>query len=218
MELPKELEEIYDEHEFGQEVGWGDSPAILAVDLEKGFTDPDVSSLTEVDASEVIGNISRIVDVAHELNVPVFFIKVVYRQPNAADAGIYLQRHPSLEVLTPDSEATEIDDRLDVQDTDFVVEKRAPSAFHDTGLNSMLHDMGIDTVIVTGISTSGCIRASVIDACQHNYKTIVPKEAVGDRHSIPHQANLFDMDMKYADVKSIEDVIKDLNSVLEEKG
>jgi nicotinamidase-related amidase len=206
----EELHDLYDEHEFGQSLGWGDSPALLIIDLEKGLTDPEhpysAPSLGDDYAAGVVENTGKLVDAAHEAYVPVFFLRVVYRQPDAADAGMYLERHPSIGYLKPGTEAVEIDDRLDVQEDDFVLEKRNPSAFHDTELDSMLHYMGIDTVIVTGCSTSGCVRATVVDACQNSYYVIVPEEAVGDRHEVPHRANLFDMDMKYADVEPLEEV------------
>jgi nicotinamidase-related amidase len=213
----EELAEIYDEHEFGQTVGWGDNPAVLVIDLEKGLTDLDSSfpapSLGPDNVDKVVENTGTLVDVAHDSDVPVFFLRVVYRQPDAADADLYLERHPVLSGLRPGTEAVQIDDRLEVREGDYVMEKRKPSAFHDTELLSMLTYMGVDTVVVTGCSTSGCVRATVVDACQHGFHVIVPKEAVGDRHEVPHRANLFDMDMKYADVEHLEDVLAHLESM-----
>ena len=126
------------------------------------------------------------------------------------DFGRWIEKGPKLETLREGSKWVEIDDRLATTDTDHVLNKRQASAFHETEIGSMLTAWEVDTVIVCGCTTSGCVRASVVDACSHGYRTIVPEECVGDRAQEPHDANLFDMNAKYADVRPVDEVERHL--------
>jgi nicotinamidase-related amidase len=197
VEVPN-VDSEYSTGGFGTEIGYGSAPVLLVIDLQKGMTDPDRPRGT--DHTEVIEQTSDLVDSAHRNEVPVVFVRGIFRQPDIEKAGMYLERNPALKELTPGSTDVEFDDRLDVRNGDYVLDKRVPSAFHDTELNSVLTHMERDTVVVAGCNTSGCIRASVVDACQHGYYTVVAPECVGDRTDEQHEMSLYEMDLKYADV------------------
>lgn len=211
MPVENETEQIYEQAGFDHQVGYGDSPAVIVVDLQNGFTDPDHP--LGGDLTGVLNHTNTLIESAHSSGIPVVFSRIVVRHPDGDDLGSWGEKAPKLELLRENSEWTEIDTALNIQKQDYILDKRQASVFHQTELDSMLTYWGIDTVIVTGCTTSGCVRASVVDACSHGYYTIVPEEAVGDRSPEPHEANIFDMNAKYADVKDTTDVKDYLSSV-----
>jgi nicotinamidase-related amidase len=194
---------------MGNLVGYGESPVLIVIDLQKGFTNAD--SPLGSDLSGVVEWTNELLDTAHAAETPVVFTRIVTRHPDGADLGAWVEKASTLMELAEGTEWVEIDDRLHVQDNDYVLEKKQASAFHETELDSMLAAWGVDTAIVTGCTTSGCVRATVVDACSHGYRTIVPKESVGDRAPEPHEANLFDMHKKYADIRPVTEVLDYLN-------
>lgn len=196
-------EEIYEEAGITGEIGFGDSPGIVVVDLQTAFTDPECPLGADLD--ETVEANAELLAVAREEGVPIFFTRCVYRE-DARDGAVFAEKIPSTKELTRDSEWLEIDPRLDPSEDDHVVEKQQPSAFFDTELDTMLTYEGIDTAVVTGATTSGCVRATVTDAMSHGYRPIVPVECVGDRAEDPHEANLFDMGSKYADLMTLDEV------------
>lgn len=198
-----DTEEIYEESGITGDIGFGDSPAIVVIDLQTAFTDPACSLGSDLD--ETVEANADLLETAREHDVPIYFTRCVYRD-DARDGAIFAEKIPSTAELTRDSEWLEIDPRLGPSDSDHIVEKQQPSGFFDTELDTMLTYEGIDTTVITGATTSGCVRATVVDACSHGYRPIVPEECVGDRAEDPHEANLFDMDSKYADVMDLEDV------------
>lgn len=195
---------IYERAEMDDQVGYGESPVLLVVDLQRGFTDPE--NPLGGDLTKVVERTNRLLDAAHDGDVPVVFTRIVTKHEDMRDFGIWGEKIPSLETLRAGSKWVEIDDRLHRHEDDHVLDKRQASAFHETELDSMLGYLGVDTVVVTGCTTSGCIRASAVDACSHGFRTIVPEEAVGDRALEPHEANLFDINAKYGDVRPVEEV------------
>lgn len=192
-------------------VGFGNTPVLLVVDLHKAFTSPEHPFGS--DLPEVIDRTNQLITAAHASGVPVVLTRIVTKHPDGADLGVWVKKAPDLRSLQSDSEWVELDPRLERSENDHVLDKRQASAFHETELNSMLTAWGADTVIVTGCSTSGCIRATVVDACSSGYRTIVPEGCVGDRAPEPHEANLFDMGTKYADVLSHEEVVDYLATI-----
>ncbi len=207
----EDTEEIYERAGFDSQVGYGSSPAVIVVDLQTGFTDPDHP--LGGDLMSVIDKTNVLLEAAHDSDVPVVLSRIVVRHPDGHDLGIWGEKAPAIKLLEEGSEWTNIDPTLDVRERDYILDKRQASVFHQTELNSMLNYWGIDTVVVTGCTTSGCVRASVVDACSHGYRTIVPSDAVGDRASGPHEANLFDMNAKYGDVMTTEKVRQYLLSI-----
>jgi maleamate amidohydrolase len=142
---------------------------------------------------------------AHKAGLPVVLTTVIYRSDD--EATVFRARVPALNLLTPDSEWVQFDPRLPLQDTDLQLEKRHASSFHGTNLDEWLKARSVDSVVVTGLTTSGCVRATAVDGLQNNYKVLVPREACGDRDPEAHNANLYDMNAKYADVVSLETVL-----------
>jgi nicotinamidase-related amidase len=188
-------------------IGLGDNPALVVVDMIKGFTDP--ACPLGCDCPEVVAANQRLIQLFHRDNLPVFFTTVVYHHED--QARVFRNRIDALHVLTPDSLWVQIDDRLTVGDCDLIIEKQWASAFHKTDLDEQLRNRGVCSLVVTGLTTSGCVRATAVDGLQHDYRVVVPREAVGDRNMDAHDANLFDLHAKYADVMSLEDVISDLS-------
>ena len=204
--------QVYSHAGLGGCLGVGERPAILAVDLQLGFTRVDLSPLAG-DLDDVISDVNLIIAAAHQKNAPVVFSVLGYPEAAPWELGLWADKVPTLRVLKLESTLTALDPRLSREPADLVVVKRYASAFCGTLLASYLTAAGIDTLIVTGCTTSGCVRASVTDALFSGFRPIVPIGAVGDRASGPHEANLFDMSMKYADVVSTEDVLEYLMQV-----
>jgi nicotinamidase-related amidase len=153
--------------------------------------------------------------VAREREIPVIFTTIGF-EPNLKDASLWLEKLPALEELIVGSKWVEIDPRLERREDETVVLKKGPSAFFGTNLPSILVPQGVDTVVLCGATTSGCIRASAIDLLQYGYPTLVPRECVGDRAQGPHEANLVDIQAKYADVVSVEEALSYLKSIAQE--
>ncbi len=182
------------------EMGFGQRPAVLVVDLIYGFTDP--SSPLGADLDRVVEANATLLGAARRAGRPVFFTTTAY-SPGLGDAGLFPRKVPSLSVLLEGSRWVEVDSRLGRRPEEEVVAKKYASAFFGTALASSLTTQGVDTLLITGATTSGCVRASVVDALQHGFRPIVPRECVGDRSAEAHAANLTDMEGKYADVVSL---------------
>ncbi|WP_129113536.1 isochorismatase family protein [Halegenticoccus tardaugens] len=191
-------------------IGFGERPAVVVVDVQNGMTDHE--NPLGADLPEMVEYANKVVQAAREANVPVVFTRTVTTHPDAADMGVFAEKIPALKTLRDGTEWTEIDGRMDVRGGDHVLDKRHASAFHGTELGSMLTAMGIDTLVVAGCSTSGCVRATVFDAVANGFRTAIPAEAVGDRSTAQHESNLFDMGAKNADVVSTEEVLAYLDS------
>ena len=186
------------------DAGIGDLPALVVVDVVKGFTDPTCPLGSEAD--EVVAANVALMDAFHKADLPVVLTTVVYRSDD--EATVFRARVPALNLLTPDSEWVRFDPRLPIAATDLQLEKRHASSFHGTDLDNWLKARNVDSVVVTGLTTSGCVRATAVDGLQNNYKVLVPREACGDRDAEAHEANLYDMNAKYADVVSLETVLE----------
>ena len=186
------------------ETGMGDNPCLLVVDASLGFTDP--SSPLGSEFSSEIDEIAKLMDHAHKRSWPCYLSTVVYRSDT--EARVFREKLPALEILTPDSKWVAIDPRLPDSKANTVFEKTHASAFFGTELGSCLKKGGIDTVIVTGFTTSGCVRASAVDALQWDFRVAVVREAVGDRNMQAHEANLYDLKAKYADLVSTDEVLR----------
>jgi nicotinamidase-related amidase len=185
-------------------VGFGRAPAVLVVDYILGFTDLESPLASELDAE--LQSTLALLDAARARDVPVYFTTTIYER-NLADAGLFVRKVPSLNILIRESRWIEVDPRLGRRPSEPVIDKRYASAFFGTHLASTLTAGGVDTLIVTGCTTSGCIRATVVDALQHGFRAIVPRQCVGDRSREQHEANLVDIDGKYGDVVDLDSVM-----------
>ena len=210
--MSDDTREIYERARLGQSVTLGERPAVLVVDFSRGFTDPECtmgSDLTrEVEAT------NRLLAAAREREIPIIFTTIGF-EPNLKDGSLWLEKAPGLGELLIGGKWVEIDPRLGRREDETVILKKGASAFFGTNLPSILVSQGVDTVIMCGATTSGCIRATAIDLLQYGYPTLVPRECVGDRAQGPHEANLVDIQAKYADVVPIEDALSYLESVKE---
>lgn len=186
-----------------ESLGLGVRPALLVVDMIEGFTNPECP--LGCDCPEVVAANASLLAAFRSRELPVFFTTVVYHSEE--QARVFRQRVPALNVLTPDSNWVRVDDRLAMQAGETLVEKQWASAFRGTDIDSQLRARGVDSLVVTGLSTSGCVRATAVDGLQYDYRVVVPREAVGDRNLQAHEANLFDMHAKYADVCSVAEVV-----------
>ena len=206
----EQAREVYAHAGLGASVTLGSRPAVLVVDFSCGFTDPECalgSDLTpQVEATR------RLLDVARDRGLPVVFTTIGF-DASLKDGGLWLQKVPTLGDLQLGGRWVEIDERLGRRDDETVIVKKGASGFFGTNLASVLLSQGVDTVILCGATTSGCIRATAIDLLQYGWPTLVPRECVGDRAQAPHEANLFDIQAKYADVVSLEDAIAYLEGV-----
>jgi nicotinamidase-related amidase len=193
---------------FHGRAGFGERPALVVVDVNRGFTDPASPLVCDLDAC--VAEIARLLEAFRRADLPVVFTTVCYDDFGKQAAAVFLEKIPALLVLEPGSHWVEIDPRIAPVAGEPVLSKYFASAFFGTTLASVLASAGADTVVVTGASTSGCVRATALDAMQHGYRVVVPREAVGDRNAEAHEANLYDLDTKYADVVSIEEVLSEL--------
>jgi len=202
--------EIYERARPGQSVTLGPRPAVLVVDFSCGFTDPECtmgSDLTrEVEATR------RVLAAAREKGIPVIFTTIGF-ESNLKDGSLWLEKAPGLAELQVGGKWVEVDPRLERGEDEVVILKKGASAFFGTNLPSVLVSQGVDTIVLCGATTSGCIRATAIDLLQYGYPTLVPRECVGDRARSPHEANLIDIQAKYADVVSVEDALSYLEGV-----
>lgn len=197
----------YDRAGWGGSVVRGPRPALVVIDLTRGFTEPGFDA--GADLTDVVAATQRLVDVAHRQGHPVIWTRIVYSPAEVRPGAIaWLTKAAGMRAMLEGSEAVDIDPRLSVDpERDVVVDKKGASGFHGTTLAALLRSAGCDTVVLTGATTSGCVRASAVDAVQDGFSVLVPRQAVGDRAQGPHDANLFDIQAKYGDVVDLDDAL-----------
>ncbi len=205
-------EEIYARHEIGAKVGFGKRPAVLVVDLQKGYTSKESPRWGGTRIDLVVGATKKLVEEARGKGIRIIFAIISFRK-DSLDCGVWGEKSPGVKMLTEGSKWVELDDAFQLANDDMLLVKKRSSAFFGTNLLQILVTMNIDTLIVAGCNTSGCIRATVTDACCLGYRTVVPEECVGDRAEEPHRNNLFDINAKYADVMPLTDVLTFIRSL-----
>jgi nicotinamidase-related amidase len=196
--------------------GFGRTPALINVDLQKAYTCVgEFATAYETDPKQ-LEYVNALSQAFRDKGFPVVWTYVAYMD-SGEDCGVWGTRTDtpdSLQNIKVGSRRSEFDDRLVIdRQRDIVINKRMASAFFETNLGSVFNFHGVDTVVVTGGSTSGCVRATVVDSLQRSYRTIVPEECTADKHESPHFANLYDMGLKYADVLSIHETLEQLGQV-----
>lgn len=207
MDWIDETEAYYANHDFGDEVGMGNRPALVVIDLINAFTDVETNLGADFDA--VVEQTERLLAAFRERDLPRYFTTVAYEE-SYGDAGRFIEKVPALRELEAGTDAVAVDGRLDPEAGERVILKKYASAFFGTDLGTELTTDGVDTLVLAGVTTSGCVRATAVDSLQHGYRTVVPADAVGDRADGPHRANLFDIDQKYGDVVATDDVLERL--------
>ena len=196
---------------FDGNLGFGQKPALILIDFVEAYFDK--ASPLYAGVEETLASALRVRDAAREAGIPVIYTNVVY-QAGGADGGIFYRKVPALEVFESGNPLGNWPEGLEPANDELVISKQYASAFFGTSLAATLTSGGIDTLIITGITTSGCVRATCIDTISHGFIPIVVREAVGDRHDGPHDANLFDMNAKYGDVVGEADVVEHLRTLL----
>jgi maleamate amidohydrolase len=201
------------EHEgFHGRAGFGRRPALIVIDVNVGFTAAE--SPLVCDLEEVVAAIRQLLEEARRAEIPIVFTTVSYAEGDKRTAAAFIDKVPALLTLEAGSRWVEIDPRITPREDEPVLNKLFASAFFGTALSSLLAANGCDSLIVTGASTSGCVRATAVDALQHGYRPLVVREAVGDRNPEAHAANLYDIDAKYGDVVSVTEVIEHLEGLV----
>jgi maleamate amidohydrolase len=190
---------------FGGRGGFGRSPALVVIDMTLGFTDPESPLACDLDGP--VSEIQKLLEAARQAEIPVVFTTVAYRESDKLTAAAFIDKVPALLTLEAGTRWAEIDPRLAPGEREPVLNKLFASGFFGTGLSSLLTAAGVDTLIITGASTSGCVRATAVDALQYGFRPVVPREAVGDRNPDAHEANLYDVDAKYGDVVRVQEVL-----------
>jgi len=196
---------------MGHTIGFGERPAVLVVDFIRGFTDPAMPLGASLDAE--IEQTVLVLDGARARGRPIFFTSVAYDAPDLADSGIWALKIKSQTTLRSGSPNVELDPRLRRDTMEPVLQKKFASAFFGTDLLTRLNALHIDTLLLAGCTTSGCVRATAVDGLQNGFRVMVIREAVGDRFREAHEQSLFDLQAKYADVVTVKQVLEYLNAL-----
>lgn len=194
---------------FDGAVGFGSAPAILAIDFLRAYT-TEGAPLYAPAVVEAARHAVSLLAIARGRGIPVIHTRVLYH-PTYLDGGLFVKKVPALRAMVEGEPLAEFIPEVAPEPGELVLVKNYASAFFGTSLAATLTAMRIDTLVLIGCSTSGCIRATAIDGLQHGYRVVVPRECVGDRHPAPHEANLFDINAKYGDVLSLDEVLQRLN-------
>ncbi|NIJ09473.1 maleamate amidohydrolase [Sphingomonas vulcanisoli] len=195
---------------YNRSVGFGARPALMLIDFCQGYFDPACDLYAGVE--ETLASALRVREAARAAGVPVVLTNVVY-QAGGRDGGRFFEKAAPLKNFVRGNPMGAWPSGLTPHDDELVISKQYPSAFFATSLASTLTALGIDSVLLTGLTTSGCVRATCVDAMSHGFRTTVIADACGDRHPAPHEANLFDMNAKYADVVREAEAIAFLGSL-----
>lgn len=192
-----EVWDAYSQRGIGARYGFGQKAAVVVIDMANAFNDRSHPIGADQDAT--VDAITELLDVARSVSTRRYFFTTAYHD-DLHDAGTWVQKVPVVGTLRLGTPEVEIDPRLGIRDDEPLVIKKASSCFFGTPFDTWLRSEGVDTLIVTGCSTSGCVRATCLDAASHGFRVVVPEECVSDRLEVVHRANLFDIDSKYADV------------------
>ncbi|MSO70050.1 MAG: isochorismatase family protein [Alphaproteobacteria bacterium] len=201
--------EVYQRQSFGRTLGLGRLAGLLVVDFVNGFNDPALFGGGNIGPA-----IERTVDLlasCRRMNLPIAFTRIVF-EADGSDHNLFVAKVPALGQLTEPAVCSQIVPQLRPRPGELVVRKRLPSAFFGTDLAAWFTARGVDTLLIVGCTTSGCVRASVLDALCHGFRPIVITDCVGDRAIAPHDANLFDLGQKYADLLSRDAVMNALRA------
>ena len=187
-------------------IGFGKTSALLVVDFMQGYTTPG-SPLFAQGVVDAVANMPPLLNTARRTGTPVIHTNILYHAPDQIDGGIWVKKAPVMRAMVAGNPYAEFCPEVAPREDELVMTKQYASAFFGTSLASTLVAMGIDTLIITGCSTSGCIRATAVDGVQHGFRVMVVRDCVGDRHPAPHEANLFDIDSKYGNVIGLDETL-----------
>jgi maleamate amidohydrolase len=214
--MTESLDENYARAGYHARQEWGKRPALLLVDFARAYFEPDSPLYGGEGCVTARDHAARLLDTARQTGTPVIFTEVRYIK-GGADGGVFFKKAPPLKVMEWGSPLGDLVEGLERRPEEIMVTKQYPSAFFGTSLAATLTSMGVDTVLLTGLTTSGCIRATCVDAMSHGFVTLVVSDAVGDRAEGPHEANLFDMSAKYADLVTTSEAADYLQTIQREQ-
>ncbi len=204
-----DLEQDY-KKAYDNKIGFGKRPALILIDFVRAYFDESCELYADVD--EELASALRLVDLAREKNLPIIYTNVVY-QPGGANGGVFYKKAKPLQHFQQGGKMGEWPAGLTPRDNELVISKQYPSAFFGTSLAATLTSLNCDSLIITGLTTSGCVRATCVDCMSNGFIPTIVADACGDRHPDPHQANLFDMNAKYGDVIAEAEALKYINSL-----
>jgi nicotinamidase-related amidase len=211
MTSGKDDEEFFRQRGFGVKIGFGERPALIVIDMILGFTDASMPLGAPLESQ--IAAQKPMIDIAHERGIPVIFSTVIYEEHDLKDAGLWGIKMKGTQTLKAGTEAIKVDPRMGMKPTDSLLVKKYASCFFGTDLVPRLLNQRVDTLIITGCTTSGCVRATAVDAVQSGFRPMVVREAVGDRSSAAHEQSLFDLNAKYADVVGLDETLQYMKTV-----
>jgi maleamate amidohydrolase len=207
----QEMDAFFRKRGFSRTIGFGQRAAVIVIDIIGAFTDPDLPLGTNLDG--IIEQTNRILAPARAAKVPIFFSSVAYEDEDLRDAGIWALKQAGVMTLRAGTPEVEVDKRLGQRPGEALIMKKYASCFFGTDLVPRLMNQRVDTLIITGCTTSGCVRATAVDAVQNGFRPMVVREAVGDRSVAAHEQSLFDLHAKYADVVSLEETLAYLRTI-----
>lgn len=202
----QDMEQFFRERGFGKPIGFGQKPALIVIDMIRAFTNPSLPLGAPWERE--ITAIQTVLAVAREKAIPIFYTSVAYEDQDFQDAGIWALKQGGVMTLRAGTPEVEVDPRLSRRPGEALIVKKYASAFFGTDLLTRLNTLRVDTLLVTGCTTSGCVRATAVDGLQNGLRVMVVKEAVGDRAQPAHEQSLFDLQAKYADVVNVEAVTR----------
>jgi maleamate amidohydrolase len=202
--------DVFVRQKYGKRLGFGTSPALLIIDCLNGFKDPALFGSAEM--VNAMAHTRHLLEAARNAGITVAYSRHMFAK-DGSDLGVFGRKVPAQAILTDDHPSSQIADELAPRPGEIIIRKRHPSAFFATDLAQLLHLRGIDTAIITGCSTSGCVHATVVDAMGYGLRPIIVRECVGDRHDLSHQAALLNIDMKYGDVVELKEAIRHLKGM-----
>jgi nicotinamidase-related amidase len=200
---------------FGLRMGFGERPTVVVIDFMNGFTDPSMPLGANLDHE--IEATRQVLAAARGSKTPIYYTACIYEEPDFADAGVWRLKQSGIRSLGAGTTAVELDSRLERRSDEAIIVKKYASAFFGTDFITRLNARRVDTLIITGCTTSGCVRATAVDALQLGLRPVVVREAVGDRAEAPHRQSLFDLEQKYADVVGVSEVLPYLESRVTER-
>ena len=197
--MTETLDSNYERAGYHAKQAWGKRPALILIDFAMAYFDESSPLYGGAGCQSALDAAGPLAQAARDNDIPVIFTEVKY-QPGGADGGAFYAKVPALSCFDAGQSTQKLAPPLKVEANDLLITKQYPSAFFGTSLATTLHWLDIDTLLIAGVTTSGCVRATCIDSISHGFVTLVVEDAVGDRDARPHEANLFDMSAKYADL------------------
>jgi len=204
--MGENLDENYARAKYHSAQQWGERPALVLIDFAQAYFDSDMPLFGGEGCQTALDNAARLAPAAREAGIPVVFTEVKYT-PGGADGGAFYSKVPALSCFDAGTDSQRLADGLSMEESDMLISKQYPSAFFGTSLDATLRWLKVDTLLLTGVTTSGCVRATCIDSISYGFVTLVVSDAVGDRAQGPHDANLYDMSAKYADLCTTDEAI-----------